>query len=65
MLESEGAYVVCAQNGKETVELFEESTEGKYDASLMDIRMLVMNEYLAKPLDRQKMLCAVAKYRIA
>ncbi len=47
------------------MELFEESTEGKDDASLMDIRMPVMNEYLAKPLDRQKMLCAIAKYRIA
>lgn len=57
--------MVCAQNGKETVELFEESTEGKYDASLMDIRMSVMNEYLAKPLDIQKMLCTVAKYKRA
>lgn len=57
--------MVCAQNGKETVELFEESTEGKYDAILMGIRMPVMNEYLVKPLDIQKMLCAVAKYRIA
>ena len=47
------------------MELFEESTEGKYDASLMDIRMSVMNEYLAKPLDIQKMLCTVAKYKRA
>lgn len=107
MLENEGADVVCAQDGKEAVELFEESDEGEYDAILMDIMMPVMNgleatreirktkrrdaktvgiialtanafiedkqkskeagmnEHLAKPLDIQKMLCTVAKYKRA
>ncbi len=107
MLETEGADVVCAQDGKEAVELFEESDEGEYDAILMDIMMPVMkgleatreirktkrrdaktvgiialtanafiedkqkskaagmNEHLAKPLDIQKMLYTVAKYKRA
>lgn len=107
MLETEGADVVCAQDGKEAVELFEESDEGEYDAILMDIMMPVMNgleatreirktkrrdaktvgiialtanafiedrqkskaagmnEHLVKPLDIQKMLCTVAKYKRA
>lgn len=43
MLESEGAEVMSVQNGQESVEAFEASAPGTYDAILMDIMMPVMD----------------------
>lgn len=43
LLEKKGMKVVHAQNGKQAVELFRQSTEGYYDGILMDIRMPIMD----------------------
>lgn len=48
----EGAACVCAENGKEAVELFENSKKDEYDAILMDVRMPVMNGYEAAKMIR-------------
>lgn len=45
ILTSCGLEVIRAVNGKECVEIFEQSEIGFYDAVLMDIRMPVMNGY--------------------
>lgn len=42
LLEMEGAKSVLACNGKEALELFEGSSEGYFDAILMDVQMPVM-----------------------
>ena len=47
ILESEGAQVYRAFNGKEAYELFEKYPEGYFDGILMDIRMPVMNGHEA------------------
>ena len=47
LLESEGANVVRAENGKICVEMFAGSKPNEYDAILMDIRMPVMTGYEA------------------
>ncbi len=46
-LKLEGASCEAAANGKETVEMFEKSEPGYYDAILMDVQMPVMNGYEA------------------
>ncbi len=43
VLESAGAKVVCATNGKEAVDLFEQSGPGEIDVILMDVMMPVMD----------------------
>lgn len=43
LLNRQGCHVTCAENGRQGLELFEESEEGYYDIVLMDIRMPVMN----------------------
>ncbi len=47
ILEMEGAKPVRACNGKEAVEMFEESAPGTYDVILMDIQMPIMNGWEA------------------
>lgn len=47
LLDMEGATCDLAYNGKEAVEIFESSPQGKYDAILMDVQMPVMNGYEA------------------
>lgn len=47
ILNMQGLCVETAVNGKEAVEMFKQSTVGKYDAILMDIQMPVMNGYEA------------------
>lgn len=47
ILEMEGAKIVRACNGKEAVELFEESAPGTYDVILMDIQMPIMTGWEA------------------
>lgn len=47
ILESLGAQVITAYNGKEAVELFEKSEEGYFDFIFMDIQMPIMNGYEA------------------
>ncbi len=47
MLAMEGASCELAENGKEAVELFEQSDPGHYDVILMDVQMPVMNGYEA------------------
>lgn len=42
LLEMEGAQSVLACNGKEALELFEGSSEGYFDAILMDVQMPIM-----------------------
>lgn len=42
-IEKEGMQVKNAENGKEGLEFFRQSTEGYYDVILMDVRMPVMN----------------------
>lgn len=41
------AECVCAENGKEVLEKFEQSADGQYDLILMDVQMPVMNGYEA------------------
>ena len=43
LLESEGAVVTSAENGKQAVELFEKSSPGEYDIIIMDVMMPIMN----------------------
>ena len=43
LLERKGVYVTVAENGREAVEKFAKSSEGCFDAILMDIRMPVMD----------------------
>ena len=43
LLSMEGIEVKHAQNGKEALDLFEESEAGYFDAILMDVRMPVMD----------------------
>ena len=43
LLESKGFIVVPAENGLRAMELFSKSSEGYYDAILMDIRMPIMD----------------------
>ena len=47
LLEESGASVDWAENGKLATEMFEKSSEGYYQAILMDLRMPVMNGYEA------------------
>ncbi len=47
MLKMEGADCELASNGKEALELFEQSEKGYYDMILMDVQMPVMNGYEA------------------
>ena len=47
ILEHVNAEVVCAENGKEALELFESHPPYEYDAILMDIRMPEMDGYTA------------------
>lgn len=47
LIESTGAWVECAVDGKDALEHFAESNEGYYDIILMDIQMPVMNGYEA------------------
>ena len=47
MLEMVGVNVEIASNGKEALEMFSDSPEGKYDLIFMDIQMPVMNGYEA------------------
>lgn len=43
MLANANVQVVCAWNGQQAVELFEQSQQGEFDLILMDIMMPVMN----------------------
>ncbi len=43
MLEEAGVTVICVENGKLSVELFQNSEPGSFDVILMDIMMPVMN----------------------
>lgn len=43
LLEYKGMQVTCAENGKVGVDTFDQSTEGYFDAILMDVRMPVMD----------------------
>ncbi len=43
MLEDAGVTVINAENGKEAVDIFENSSAGEFDCILMDIMMPVMN----------------------
>ncbi|MGN0613988.1 MAG: ATP-binding protein, partial [Porcipelethomonas sp.] len=43
ILEDAGAYVTCAVNGQEAVDMFLDSRPGTYDAILMDIMMPVLD----------------------
>ena len=45
LLQMRGATFVLKENGLEAVEEFKSSTQGTYNAILMDIRMPVMNGY--------------------
>ncbi len=47
LLEESGASVEWAENGKIAAEMFEKSSEGYYQAILMDLRMPIMNGYEA------------------
>ena len=47
ILKMEGASCETAENGKLAVECFERSSEGHFDAILMDVQMPVMNGYEA------------------
>ncbi|SFB12798.1 Signal transduction histidine kinase [Acetitomaculum ruminis DSM 5522] len=47
MLKKNGMHVTSANNGKEGVEILENSKEGYYDLVLMDLRMPVMNGFEA------------------
>ena len=47
LLEQHGIEVVCAANGKEGLEFFQESLPGRINFILMDLRMPVMDGYLA------------------
>lgn len=47
LLEENGASVEWAENGKIAAEMFEKSSEGYYQAILMDLRMPIMNGYEA------------------
>ncbi len=47
LLSPEGFELVHAENGKECVELFEQSPEGYYSVILMDVRMPLMTGYQA------------------
>ncbi len=45
LLKDTGAILECAEDGKEAYDMFVNSTEGYYDAVLMDIRMPVWDGY--------------------
>lgn len=47
LLDMVGAVCDVAKNGKEAVEMFEQSVPGQYDLILMDVQMPVMNGYEA------------------
>ncbi len=47
ILEMNGAHVTPAYNGREALEIFKESRDGRYDLIFMDIQMPVMNGYEA------------------
>ena len=47
LLEMAGLKVICATNGKEAVELFEQSKPETYDLILMDVQMPIMGGYAA------------------
>ena len=47
LLKEQGVSADCAVNGREGLEKFSGSSEGRYDAVLMDIRMPVMDGYEA------------------
>ncbi len=47
MLEIVGAEVVCAENGRQVVDIYENSDESCFDCILMDINMPVMDGYAA------------------
>ena len=47
LLKIEGAEATICENGKKTVEAFEQSATGDYDMILMDVQMPVMNGYEA------------------
>ena len=47
ILEMNGAHVTPAFNGREALEIFKESRDGRYDLIFMDIQMPVMNGYEA------------------
>lgn len=47
ILERTSAHVVCAWNGQEAYQLFQESKKGYYDLIFMDVQMPVMNGYEA------------------
>ena len=47
LLKIEGAEATIYENGKKTVEAFEQSVTGDYDMILMDVQMPVMNGYEA------------------
>ena len=47
MLANANVQVVCAWNGQQAVELFEQSQQGEFDLILMDIMMPVMNGLIA------------------
>jgi len=52
LLEMQGIKVICAENGEEGVKIFLSSRENEFAAVLMDIRMPVMNGYIATKLIR-------------
>lgn len=45
LLNMAGFEIDCAEDGKQALEMFEASEEGKYDGILMDVQMPVMNGY--------------------
>ena len=55
LLESEGFFVCCAENGKAAVEiLYDSEDEQPYDIVLMDLQMPVMDGYTATEILRQE-----------
>lgn len=47
LLEMLGAEVVCAENGREALELFRDSPDGSFDLIFMDIQMPIMDGFEA------------------
>lgn len=61
MLEDAGAEVVSAYDGREAINIYDESSEGAFDDDRKTSLAAGMDEHLTKPLDSHKLMETVLR----